>query len=64
MEFFIVTRNPGNGRVLAATESPSEGDYDPPIAVFASYDEALATVAKVPVCAAWGWQIVELEEFR
>lgn len=56
MECVILFRNTQNGRVGYV------GDGDE-IAVFTDYDEAVsAALNDVPICRAFPWQVVELDE--
>jgi hypothetical protein len=56
-ECVILFRNTLNKRVGFVTEDDCES-----IAVFPSRDEAIKAAFNVPICAAYPWQLVELDE--
>lgn len=57
MGFIVLTRNPSNGAMIAITDS----DINDKLAEFATEAEASDAAANVPVCRAWGYQIIEVE---
>lgn len=56
MGFIIVSRNPRTQRLIVVTD---DNDEDP--AEFATESEALAVSQAVPICVAWGYQVVEVD---
>jgi hypothetical protein len=56
-ECVILFRNTGNKQVGFVTEDDCET-----IAVFADRDAAIKAAFNVPACAAFPWQLVELDE--
>lgn len=55
MDCIIILRNPKTGKITALMDEEN-------IAVFSHIDIAIDKAGKHPLCLAWDYQIVELEE--
>jgi hypothetical protein len=57
-ECVILYRNPSNGKVGFI----GGDDEDHVVAIFGSRDAAIRIADRMPICRAFPWQIVELDE--
>jgi hypothetical protein len=55
MSYIVVMRNPTTKKPLAVTDDDGE------IADFETEDAAVSAAARVRVCEAWGYQVVEID---
>lgn len=56
MSFIIITRNPGNNKLLVITNEPGE---DSP-AEFINVIHANIAANDIPICRAWGHEVIEV----
>lgn len=58
VSYIIVVRNPGANKLLVIEEG--ETDW-PPVAEYATREEAEKDTLVIPVCRAWPYEILEIE---
>lgn len=56
MSFIIVTRNPRNKKLVVITDGDELDDF----AEFGSESDASAVASAIPVCVAWGYDVIEI----
>lgn len=56
MSFIIVTRNPRNHKLVIISDAAREDDP----AEFETENEATSAALSIPVCEAWGFNVVDI----
>ena len=60
MSYIIVIRKPSNGRLIVVEDYDKNGEDDPWIAAYDTYEEAEKAAANVVACDIWPYSIVEV----